>query len=57
MSELRTLTRESDVNLGLSARANVAKVNGAKLFLKNTHFTLPRGTTPGAAKTLTHVIM
>ncbi len=31
------LTRDSDVNLGLSARANVARTNGAELFL-SIHF-------------------
>ena len=31
------LTRDSDVNLGLAARANVARANGARLFL-SVHF-------------------
>jgi N-acetylmuramoyl-L-alanine amidase len=31
------LTRETDINIGLNARANVAKSNGAKLFL-SIHF-------------------
>lgn len=45
------LTRESDVNLGLSARANVAKVNGAKLFL-SIHFNASEGHNARGVETL-----